>query len=1121
MHSTTRKLWGLLAASAAALILPFAFCQEPQLALQTGHSSPVVEIAFSRDDRYMASTSGEGVVIVWDVRSQREIRRWQMFAPGGIAYCHLAFTSRKSLIVSILWGAVEYPIFSDDVPKMLVKDSVMGMALSNDDRWLAFSSTSGALKVADLADAAKIYTIIEAPPPFPPNPLTPRPMPPSRFVFSHDSKMLAAASIAGSISIYKLDPSPSLQSQTNIPFTVLDIAFDATGHLLACGHKQVEPKNEEIQQLRLEVLDVTANTSLVKSVFLVGIARFSSRGNALIVGGGYRIRIVDHVAKGPLLLRVLDSHSGKDLAKAERNINPDDMSALALSPGASRLSFVHGTSHISLWNLKSGTKTQNLGGPIRQVERIEVVRGLNQLAVMTTTDSYVWDLIAGRQSRAIPTSGGFISFSGVSGVATYFNKERQLVFMDAKSGNTTVAPIRSRGDIRDVKMFPNGTTVAWIEDREEQDSQRFVLRIWDLRTRGAPRTLCQPFNPWSAELTVSPSGRYLACECSINTPLPWVPPLNLNEAQMQSSRAAEWRELNDKVRVFDLKTGTSRETRLQPNVQAMAFSAAEESLAAAGQILQVADLRDGTIFDLREGKNTAHAYKALAFTSHGTLIAGMQDEASLQEWTLADKTVRAIEGHQNGTTAIAFSDTGALFTGGIDGSVNLYDLKATTVKASLMSVSSYGWLVVTPEGLFDGTADAMQWVGWKNPSDVAVYPLDMFFNDFYYPGLLTDVLAGGNPKPDGISLVSRLQIPGLKYLLASREASLVRRNGKVGLCLPEQPTADLVQHLAVWEKGDERPVTAGFDKTSDPSCRFFKALPGTLQQYELTASKLSEQVTVAKKTEWDDLPPHLGGGRIHVQAVAIDNYPEKAGLKALSYAVDDARAIEDFFVPNTDVQDHFQCFGAKCIWKRLAEQDATLERIRSRFQDIAKESKEEDIVVLFLSGHGVVPPGQEMFYFLPFDVAGQSRRQQIASGLNSAMLAQAIMEIQARRVLLVIDSCQSGGAMDSLERVVEAKLRIEHRRQSAMAGVDQVGAGLYVIAASTPLQNALEVKGLMHGVLTRAILEILAIQKAPTARSLSEAVPTKTKSITSTLPKKQTPVIVRMGVDFPLGVTRP
>ena len=56
-------------------------------------------------------------------------------------------------------------------------------------------------------------------------------------------------------------------------------------------------------------------------------------------------------------------------------------------------------------------------------------------------------------------------------------------------------------------------------------------------------------------------------------------------------------------------------------------------------------------------------------------------------------------------------------------------------------------MVVTPQGLFDGTPVSWNQILWRyNQDTFNVAPIEWFFNEFYYPGLLGDVFAGKRPQ---------------------------------------------------------------------------------------------------------------------------------------------------------------------------------------------------------------------------------------------------------------------------------------------------------------------------------------------------------------------------------------
>src|SRR5712692_4539870 len=93
--------------------------------------------------------------------------------------------------------------------------------------------------------------------------------------------------------------------------------------------------------------------------------------------------------------------------------------------------------------------------------------------------------------------------------------------------------------------------------------------------------------------------------------------------------------------------------------------------------------------------------------------------------------------------------------------------------------SSDDWLVFTPDGLFDGSPAAWNQIIWRfNNNTFDHAPVEAFFSDFYYPGLLADIFAGKNPKAQSdISQKDRRQ-PQVKLTLADaeRNTKLTTRN---------------------------------------------------------------------------------------------------------------------------------------------------------------------------------------------------------------------------------------------------------------------------------------------------------------------------------------------------------
>jgi hypothetical protein len=142
---------------------------------------------------------------------------------------------------------------------------------------------------------------------------------------------------------------------------------------------------------------------------------------------------------------------------------------------------------------------------------------------------------------------------------------------------------------------------------------------------------------------------------------------------------------------------------------------------------------------------------SVAFSPDGrTLASGESDDSGVRLWDVASgRALRALTGHTNGVDAVAFSPDGrTLASGSLDGSTRLWNAKTGESLAELISIGrGDDWLVVAPDGLFDGSPAAWQQVLWRfNNNTFDVVPAEVFFRDFYHPGLLGEILDGKHPR---------------------------------------------------------------------------------------------------------------------------------------------------------------------------------------------------------------------------------------------------------------------------------------------------------------------------------------------------------------------------------------
>jgi uncharacterized caspase-like protein len=128
-------------------------------------------------------------------------------------------------------------------------------------------------------------------------------------------------------------------------------------------------------------------------------------------------------------------------------------------------------------------------------------------------------------------------------------------------------------------------------------------------------------------------------------------------------------------------------------------------------------------------------------------------------------------------------------------------------------------------------------------------------------------------------------------------------------------------------------------------------------------------------------------------------------------------------------------------------------------------------VIIYFAGHGTAQ--QQRFYLIPHDLGYTGNREKLTEdGLNTILshsvsdleLEDAVEGLDANHLVLVIDACNSGQALEA-----------EEKRRGPMnsKGLAQLAyeKGMYILTAAQSFQAALEAAQLGHGLLTYALVE--------------------------------------------------
>jgi WD40 repeat protein len=1058
---------------------------QPDMVVRTGNAGLIQALAFSPRGNFLASWSADGNMIVWNADSLQEYTRFKPDSPTGLP--HFELNDRK-LLISDRAGIAEYTLARRPTKRLVLSGAVLDFVTSRNGLWLAHTDEDRAVRLFNLSSGRDI--VVEVP--------RENESYGVRMAFSPDSRQLAVLRPNGLFGVYAIADNGKVQTVCAqlLKNTGDTIGFDPSGQLWIfdaglTAHAEISTKFRYAKVVPVAGQTVAPQFRDVPTDFYVTGLQFDSASKSLLVMGreddsvsGW-VNVVPSFADGIRVFTPPTPPASPGLLFAAN-------AAFAISGAASRFATADYTGQILVWNAGTHRAAEFPMGKIDGVERVELAPG-SPLMVVRHRNSPVdiWNLATGQQMMEFTSArNGKVALASKHNWLAFFSRKQELTLFDPLTGTSTL-PGLTGGRTGELRLIDEDQKVIWM-DFSSQTSP--TLRMWDLALKGEPRTLCHLQNSL-VPLEVSQTGHVFATLCSSGEHAP--------PQEIIRRGVYVWTLPDLKPKLVDREGSTT----------ALGFSPDDEFMALAAGDVEAVDLKTGDRATWEES-TFSRLVTAIAFSQDGKYVYignnyGANNVEIWSKWRTVGRKKTLIAGVPLPVASIAPATGGDFWVGADDGTASLIrDHGRFALR--LASIVNVGWVAFTPQGLFDGDADAINWIGWRKPNQSNLTPANTFFNSFYYPGLLAGVMAGTNPVPPTQTIGDLLDLPGLDYLLSTHLASLGDQDGSFGLCLPGVPTTNLLEQVDVRYKGDLQTLKTKRIKRVDlPECKYFMELPGDLRQYELNANAVQKPVVVRTDTVHRVSAAPSREVTVHVQTVTFNSYSVFGSLK---FASSDGRAFRDFFAHEAYLPEER---GGPHVehWNDL-EDGKTLKDIRDRLAEIGRKSKPQDIVLLFFSGHGTVLPGQQMYFFLPNSVPGKDADAIQGGSLNSAMLADAIRNITARRVLVVLDSCQSGGALDSLKKVADVKIEIEARQRVAK---DEAlpDSGVAIIAAATPFEQAAEQDKVGFGYLTKALLDALR-SDSNDVQDLMKNLAAHISEVMQGRKMKQNPEILLSGQDFPL-----
>ncbi len=1002
----------------------------PELIVQTGHYGEIQALVFSPDGRTWATGSADGTVKIWDLVTGAELRT--IIAESKTIYS-IAFSPDGKLIATggfdqriNLWDVASGAI----VRTIPVGQPVQTIAFNPNGKTIASGHWDDLVKLWDVASGALLRSI-KAPT---------WNLWATSVTFSRDGNILAAVR-RKTVTLW--DMSTGLEMHTlNHDTEVSSIAFNPDGKTIASSTK-----------FGIRIWD----TSTGKELRTINAASFkisfSPDGKKLAgAGWNYTINLWD-VATGELLRTAKGASSGQPLSGVESaNVNKPDgkvMSnaslsmAVAFAADGKTLASGHYDNTVLFWDVATGAQLAAYKQHTDSVYEVAISPDGKTLASGDYDNTVrLWDLATGAEVRALTGHGNTISaltFSPDGKILASGSYDGTIKLWDVSCGLNFRTLKGNATTISAIAFSPDGSTLASVNHGKFWDIDA-TISLWNISTGAELRTFNRGF---ATSVAFSIDGKTLATGGK-----------------------------DMLIKLWDLESGAELPDLKghKTEVYQLAFNPDGKTLTTSGSdhTVRVWDYRTGAMVRTVEGPFVEQG----AFNRDCTMLAVGDWYGRVQVWDFAKGSSRRLAGsHAAKVTSVAITPNDKyVISGSQDGTIKVWDIASATELATLIALDRDDWLTVTPDGLFDGSPPGWKQILWRFNNDTFDHwPVESFFSEFYHPGLLTELLSGKHPQaPVEMSRIDRRQ-PKLQLIVANEQTGGKIASREVPVKITVSEAAAGAQDVRLFRNGSLVKAWRGDVLKGKSSVTLAATVPiiageNRLIAYAFNRSNVKSGDATIVVDGADSLKRK---GVIYIVAIGINEYANPD--YTLRYAVADA---EDFAAEVKRQQAELNNYD-RVELRSLKDRQATKANILKAIVDVAATIQPEDVVMIYFAGHGTAQ--QHCFYLLPHDLGYMGSRDRIdrdqtgmqtllEHGISDEELQRAVEGIDAGQLVMVMDACNSGQALEA-----------EEKRRGPMnsKGLAQLAyeKGMYILTATESYQKAREPDRLGHGYLTYALVD--------------------------------------------------
>ncbi len=496
--------------------------------------------------------------------------------------------------------------------------------------------------------------------------------------------------------------------------------------------------------------------------------------------------------------------------------------------------------------------------------------------------------------------------------------------------------------------------------------------------------------------------------------------------------------------------------------------------------------KDKLTLEIKRGSRTQATIKmdyqyeeirCYTFTPSGKIAVGSNYALALYD---ADgDRIREFVGHTGVVWAVSASPDGRyLASASYDQTIRLWNIETGELLTTIFVGLDREWVAWTPAGYYKASAGGDNLIGWhinQGEDKAAKYYYAYQFSDqFNRPDVLGEILRAGSVE----EALRRADEKRRRLTEVAQVEEVIKKEPpSITIIEPSDRTKTTEKEIRFSAKirSEEKitQLTASVNGVPVSRKRLVVPQPGdgdvvwfnemvTLQEGDNVLSifarnKYSTSQPAKVRVTYKPIRIDLTKPNLYLLAIGVSDYLDKQ-YSNLKFCDDDAKAFANFFEGQED-----KLYGIVKT-RILTNQDATDDNVVEAFEWLVSQATHKDMVMLFVSGHGV-KDARGNYYFFPYN----GNRQRLRSkAVPWTEFTRAMEELPCKRMLFM-DTCHAGDVTGSPMMASRRKKAVDATEAIRELASDEVGC--VVMASSMGRELANEDDAWGHGAFTRALLE--------------------------------------------------